>query len=305
MSWNHSTRNGVPITKNKGSSTLRGVLAGIIVFAVVMLGICYAFVRMVSREPETQNDNIANVRQISQVEHVIVSTSRVESVLNTEEDHETLEWLKKHDKRYRIPPDAVRAPNGRLYTKGGVRILESLPARKIDPTEGQKRVFVHYAEREIARLLTLQPGQVFVSTSTIGPLFIESFKKSLSEPTLLLKDDSDDERELKKQVNEVKAELRERMESGEDIVAILKSAEEELFRLSSYRENLQKEIVALRFDETVTEKDYSDYVDAANKMLKERGLPGLSSRKFAEAQLKVMRQSYKSRMEDKSKDQER
>ena len=56
---------------------------------------------------------------------------------------------------------------------------------------------------------------------------------------------------------------------------------------------MKNELAALRFDENVSEQDYADYVAAANKMLKERGLKEISSSKFVTGQLKYLREHHK------------
>ena len=63
---------------------------------------------------------------------------------------------------------------------------------------------------------------------------------------------------------------------------------------------MMKELTALRFDESVTEQDYKDFVEAANRMLKERGLKELSSPVFAEAQLKYIREVHKAKQAAKA-----
>ncbi len=216
------------------------------------------------------------------------------------EDRNSLEWLKKHDKRYIVPEDAVRRPNGRLYTKDGRRILERLPARTIRADAGRKRVFEHQAEREIARLLSIEPGKFFIGNSNYGPRFQQSFAEAVASPTPILEDDDEETIALKKEVNEVKADLAKRLKNGEDIVQIMKDTETELRTLATFRNDMKKELTALRFDESVTEQDYKDFVEAANKMLKERGLKELSSPVFAEAQLKYIREVHKTKQAAKA-----
>ena len=213
------------------------------------------------------------------------------------EDRKSLEWLKKHDKRYMVPEDAVRRPNGRLYTKDGRRILEKLPARTIHADAGRKRIFEHQAEREIARLLSIEPGKFFIGNGNYGPRFQQSFAEAVASPTPILEDDDAETAALKREVNEVKADLVQRLKDGEDVVQIMKNTEKELRTLAVFRKDMMKELTALRFDESVTAQDYADYVAVANRMLKERGMKELSSPAFAEAQLKYMREAHRARQE--------
>ena len=239
---------------------------------------------------ETETARPAAIAEVKPAQARPSGTNAVEK-----EDRNSLEWLKKHDKRYIVPPDAVRRPNGRLYTKDGRRILERLPARTLRADAGRKKVFEHQAEREIARLLSIEPGKFFIGNSNYGPKFQQSFAEAVASPTPILEDDDDATRALKTQVNEVKKELAERLKNGEDIVEIMKNTEKELRTLATFRNDMMKELTALRFDESVTEQDYKDYVEAANKMLADRGMKGISSPTFAEGQLKYIREVHKAK----------
>ena len=80
-------------------------------------------------------------KRIAEVEPTLPTPAKTNApeVVEEKEDRNSLEWLKKHDKRYIVPEDAVRRPNGRLYTKDGRRILEKLPARTLHADAGRKR----------------------------------------------------------------------------------------------------------------------------------------------------------------------
>ena len=294
--WNRSAANNTPSTRRgKG----RGILFCLCILASLVGLAVLGFWLWGGRgdKPQDQRDR-AKPAKIAEVTPKPAATNVAE--VAEKEDRTSLEWLKKHDKRYIVPEDAVRRPNGRLYTKDGRRILEKLPARTIHADAGRKRVFEHQAEREIARLLSIEPGKFFIGNGNYGPRFQQSFAEAVVSPTPILADDDAATIALKKEVNEVKADLVERMKAGEDIVEIMKSTEKELRTLATFRQNMMKELTALRFDESVTEQDYKDFVAAANKMLKERGMKELSSPVFAEAQLKYIREVHKAKQAAKA-----
>lgn len=297
--WNGSRGAGAPSKKKEthktNPSAIKGLIAGLIV--VIVGAAAYVMVKPASEPTVSEEPKAPTPAKIVEQQPAV---SVAEPVPEEKEDRNSLEWLKKHDKRYFIPEGAVRRPNGRLYTKEGVRILESLPARTIRADQGRKKIFEHQAERDISRLLNIEPGKFFIGNGNYGPKFIESFKASLTSPTLITQDDDDETKELKKQVNEVKADLRERMDAGEDIVQIMKDTEKELRTLATFRQDMMKELTALRLDENVTEQDYADYVTAANKMLADRGLKGVSSPKFVEGQLKYIREVHKAKQAAKA-----
>ena len=297
-------KDGCPRTAPRGCAKARVVPARLVAWAVVgvLVAASALFIAKcvlkdnVEPVKPPQADKPAKVAEPS----IAAPTNLPQATPVEEEDRNSLEWLKKHDKRYIVPEGAVRRANGRLYTKEGRRILEKLPARTIRADGGRKQVFNHQAEREIARLLSIEPGKFFVGNSNYGPRFQQSFAEAVASPTPILDDDDAETAALKREVNEVKADLAQRLKDGEDIVQIMKDAETELRTLATFRNDMMKELTALRFDESVTAQDYKSFVEAANRMLKERGLKGLSSPAFAEAQLKYIREVHKAKQAQKA-----
>lgn len=293
----------MPRKKPQGASPSRKIIVWAVLGVAVALGAFFAAKYLeINRKPTDRPSAQPKTKRIEGVEPAPAAPVRTNTaeVVEEKEDRNSLEWLKKHDKRYIVPEDAVRRPNGRLYTKDGRRILEKLPARTIRADAGRKRVFDHQAEREIARLLSIEPGKFFIGNANYGPRFQQSFAESVASPTPILEEDDEETIALKKEVNEVKAELAQRLKDGEDIVEIMKNTEQELRTLATFRNDMMKELTALRFDESVTEQDYKDFVEAANRMLKERGLKELSMPVFAEAQLKYIREVHKAKQAAKA-----
>lgn len=268
----------------------------IVCTSITLLGIVIA-ICIIPRKQEVVEAQVKGNKTVNPPTKVPLIDKPLPATTKTveEEDPNSLEWHKKYDKRYFVPPDAVRRPNGRLYTKEGRRILEKLPARILRADEGRKPIFEHQAERDIARLLSMKPGEFFLGDANYGPRFQQSFAAAVASPTPILKEDDDATRILKEQVNEVKEELKNRLKVGEDIVQIMKDTEQELRALSNFRQDMIKNLTVLRFDESVTEQDYADYIDAANKMLEERGLKRLTMPAFAEGQLKYIREVHKAK----------
>ena len=293
----------MPRKKPQGARPSRRIVVWAILGVAIALGAFFAAKYLESNsKPIDRPSAQPKTKRIAEVEPAPaapVKTNAAE-VVEEKEDRNSLEWLKKHDKRYIVPEDAVRRPNGRLYTKDGRRILEKLPTRTLHADAGRKRVFEHQAEREIARLLSIEPGKFFIGNANYGPKFQQSFAEAVVSPTPILEDDDEETVALKTQVNEVKADLAQRLKDGEDIVQIMKDTEKELRTLATFRNDMMKELTALRFDESVTEQDYKDFVEAANRMLKERGLKELSSPAFAEAQLKYIREVHKAKQAAKA-----
>ncbi len=294
--WNQPTGGGRAPGGGKRAATGGGLSAAVIGVLLLLLGGTWWWLggRNTPRPAPNPEKPAAKPTKPTTAQVRFAKTNDTNSV-EEREDRNSLEWLKKHDKRYIVPPDAVRRSNGRLYTKDGRRILETLPERTIRANSGRKKIFHHQAEHEIARLLSIEPGKFFIGNANYGPKFQQSFAEAVASPTPILEDDDAETIALKKEVNEVKADLAQRLKKGEDIVQIMKDTETELRTLATFRNDMMKELTALRFDESVTEKDYKDFVDAVNRMFKERGLKELSSPVFAEAQLKYIREVHKAK----------
>ena len=136
----------------------------------------------------------------------------------------------------------------------------------------QEKVFVHPSDQMVASLLMMQPGDVLVGESEdmfVG--FKEQFLKSLETPIVIEDEDTDFVKELKAGVQEMRKELKARLDAGEDIEKTLVETRKELRSLGLYREELEGQLKEMGEDKTMTEQDMRDYVNAANMMLKERG----------------------------------
>lgn len=290
--WNRSSAKEVE-TPKKRQGIARGAIAGIVV--VVLASAAAWFVLSRDKGEPKPEPKVEKKGQIKEVTPAKAATNVEEKV-----DKNSLEWRKKHDPRYFIPEGSYRDERGILRTPTGRRILEELPKRFLSTRRSDKpRVFNSSAEEDIAKLITVEPGQFFMP-GNYGPRFLNSFKKSLSQPTLVLESDSEEDKAIKRQVNEVKADLKARMDAGEDIAKIMQDTENELRALSVYKKNLTSELKALRMDENVTQQDFDDYVTAANKMLKERGMGEIKLPKIHEERLQHLREVYKAKQAAKA-----
>ena len=145
------------------------------------------------------------------------------------------------------------------------------------------RVFSNTADKFIGQLVNIEPG-----TPLYGPpikydeKFVRSFLRSLTTPIIIDPDDSPEVAALKRAVRETKIELKARYDDGEDIAQIMTDTRKELQELGLYRSELQAEVnkIIRKDAKNLTDEQMQDFVDAANKMLAERGakpivLPGL------------------------------
>lgn len=135
----------------------------------------------------------------------------------------------------------------------------------------EERIFHTKADKDIAGLLVIEPGADLIGSDEFDERFVKSFLKSIESPIIISKDDSEEEKALKRAVIETKIELKARYDAGEDIAKILTDTRRELRELGAYREDLKKHLDELRRDGNLTVDEMKDYVAAANVMLEERG----------------------------------
>ena len=166
----------------------------------------------------------------------------------------------------------IKLPSGRLHKVRGV-ITNSVSATQF---KGKYEIFEHHCENEIACLLTLNPGEGLVGTPRYNGRFIKAFVESLKTPIVIGPDDSEEDRELKQNVIAAKQNLKEAMDRGEDIEKIMLDTRKEYQELARYKMELMGAINEYKKGEGVTDEDVEDYVQAANKMLEEKGIAPLN-----------------------------
>ena len=137
------------------------------------------------------------------------------------------------------------------------------------------KTFKHSADVELGNLLMVEPGDDLLGdTAGMYRGFNKEFDEALTEPIEYSDDDTPMQREMKQAVNELRKELKDRRAKGEDIEKIMEDTRNQLKELSLYRQELEDEVRKLSTDD-LTQKDYEDLVEAANQMLKERGIKPL------------------------------
>lgn len=136
----------------------------------------------------------------------------------------------------------------------------------------QYAIFDHVSENEIACLLTIEPGTTLVGEPFYGRHFTEDFMKSCETPIVVTEEDTPEQAELKRLMNETKIDLRQRMADGEDLGQILRETRQEYVRLAEYKQTLEHELNQLKKDDSLSMADIDDFVKAANKLLDAKGI---------------------------------
>ena len=152
-----------------------------------------------------------------------------------------------------------------------VYFLENPPQQTFHPAKTKASIFKRRCEREIAEMIMTAPGTWFMRKPTFGERFDSDFKASLTEEIEFSDTDTPEQRELKKAVIDTKNELAARMEAGEKPSDAMNAFAGSMYDLGQYRRTLQDELGKIKRDASYSDKDIQDFVDVANKMLKEKG----------------------------------
>lgn len=180
----------------------------------------------------------------------------------------------------------IKLPSGRLHKVRGV-ITNSVSAIQ---TKGKYEIFEHHCENEIACLLTIQPGQGLVGTPRYNGRFTKEFLESLKKPIVINDDDSEEDKELKRNVNLAKQELKAAYDRGEDIEKIMLDTRREYQDLAMYKQELRQLIYEYKKTENPSDQDVEDYVTAANKLLEAKGIAPLNIGPISRRKLMMMRE---------------
>ena len=149
---------------------------------------------------------------------------------------------------------------------------------RIDP--GYARRHEKFLERQAKKIwktpVDSMLAMLLFSNGRLGPMppFNEKFKdmflKSIQTPIIVSQNDPEDVREKKRQMIETKIWLKDQLDDGKDIVAILNDEYNHQKKITNLQDNLRRELIQLqKTAKSVQEVD--DYIAAANKMLEEAG----------------------------------
>ncbi len=129
------------------------------------------------------------------------------------------------------------------------------------------------ADSQLSVLLFSKPGM----PNLLVPFdrhFEKQFLKSLETPIVIDRDkDSPELQEQKRQMIEVKIWLKEQLDAGKDIAAILNEERDKQVKLRGLRENLEKALREMEKSAKSVE-EVQEYIDSANKVLEEQGGTG-------------------------------
>ena len=249
-------RKAPPKGGGKPSGAFKGAIAGLIV-VIAAVGAWYFLTQKQEEvKPEAKPKKTAKIAEVKPA-----TAAPVKPVEPKEEKPKPLPPQRIGETR----DGKVLLPDGTLHTVKGVITSGVARVSLID------RTFKHDTDCMLAHLLVVEPGEGFVGDSeSIYSGFEKEFLKTLDDPIIYDKDDSDYVKELKMGVQAMRQELKDIKASGESIEKALIETRDQLQQLGLYRQELEEEVLRMSED-GMSQQDYDDLVSAANKMLAERG----------------------------------
>ena len=158
-------------------------------------------------------------------------------------------------------------------------------------TSRANRIFENSVDRRLGALLDLRPGEMLVGDSELlfRPDFAKQFLKSIETPIIVTKDDSPEDAALKRAVIETKKELKDHLDAGDDIRALMIKTRKDMQNLALYRKDLENEVKKIAADRAMTEDEVNVILKKANTMLEERGAEPISMPRFVTQRFEMIR----------------
>lgn len=273
MPWNQSVKKETPPSL-KSKKLMRVV---VLMSSLMILITAFLLVNRQHQEDDSsENMPVIKKRKTDNItHHYRQKHSSKKKTINTSSENRLL-WI---EKKY-----GTNIPESLKTT---VYFLKNPPKQVFRPPPRKEEIFKHKSEQSIASVLLMKPGAFILQRSIYDESFDHDFKRSLQEPTIILDSDTPQERELKQAVNEIKAELSERMRAGEKPSEIMTATMNDAYELSKYSQSLQSLIHEIEDDPTKSDKDVEDFVNAANKMLRDNGAQEIAMPSMFRRQLRL------------------
>lgn len=287
MPWNVAKSVKVP-QRSKGGERIIGRIALVLIASIFIVGFVFYVAKCFSNGQDEQRlpPSPKKTKRIAVIKPTITPVKPV-----IKEDEVTYRTNRWGEVVKRKKPETYVDERGVLrYKKGNGRVPN--PEDFKNPTRisnrGNIHEFKHPIENEIAALILTQPGDFLVGEPDYSNLK-QDFVNALLHPIEIGEDDNEVDRELKKNVEEIKRELAERVKGGEDLVEILKDARRELRQSAEYKRNLDEIVQEQLYNPEISDEDLTSTFEAANKMLEAKGIEPMSEKRILRARSRMLR----------------
>lgn len=243
-------------------SPVRGLFAGIVVIALAVAAWYYLLptIEQVKVKREKKSSKIAEVKpSLSDVAtpSAVVTNEPVKAKWTPETD------AVHRDKNNQIIYDET-APLGSKANPIKFGIVDK-PGNIKPP----RKLYTTFSENYVASLLRHRPG-VRIVGGILPANFDEEFKAHIADPIYNDPEDTEEDREIRAQMQELKKEMAGMIADGETPTDIILDARKELNKIADYRADASKELARLK-REGASDDEIDDFIAAANVMMERYG----------------------------------
>lgn len=166
----------------------------------------------------------------------------------------------------------------------------------------------HTSERDIATLLSVEPGTFMLNPQEYGAQFDEDFISAMVDAIEIEPDDSDEVKEEKRQIEAMKKEIAALVrQTGKKPSELMTEHSRLMYDLGRFEQQLAEDLRAAESNPDLTDADVKDYFAAANVLRKKKGLderpiPDLTERALElrrEARLRLLDERRKAEAANK------
>ena len=131
----------------------------------------------------------------------------------------------------------------------------------------------HPSERQIEGVALAEPGSFFVVKPEFGESFDQDFMTAMLDKIEINDDDSEETKAIKEGVSAVKKEIAEICKrEGKKPSEVMNEHAAAMYELGRFQRDLEEELDRIHANEEYSDKDVEDFCEAANRLLKAKGL---------------------------------
>lgn len=152
------------------------------------------------------------------------------------------------------------------------REIKKVYTNSVAAVRSRIEFFKHRCESELAFLTCIPLGTPIIGSRVFDDDFVADLKESLQEEIVIEPDDPDDIAYYKDAVIQVKKELKDLLDRGEDVVEVLNETRRELQKMGVYKQQIELMVQKTERENDLTDDDMQDLITAANAMLEDKGV---------------------------------
>ena len=268
--WNRPASNVPTQTKKHGN----GVAVKYVISVLALAAVAGIIVWLCQSGPEAESNSHAASR--GKIKEVTPAKARTTAATNTA--NATSAKPKKEWDVSKMSPTMRRA-----YLRSQNKVKAAFHVGSNEPG-APKRLFDHPSEVILENLVTVPLGGRIYGLQT-PPNLEEDFLKSLETPIIIDKDDTPEDAERKRNMRQLKIEIKARLDNGEKLADIVNEECKRINQIATLREEgliLVSEAAATEG----TREDVQALIDAVNVKLKEKGAEPLRMSKLMEVRIR-------------------